>query len=401
MKRIIPLSLALGSTLFGAGYQIPNNSVNSNALATAYVANAHGADTSYYNPANMVYNTNKNEVEVSLMYIYLPSQDYNPVQGFNIQSRRQDAVIPSLHYASPKLSDSGIRIGFSIIAPYGLSREWDNQPALATAKKFELEVIEYNPTIAIPITNNFSIGVGLRYLRADGQVKIDGNPYVPYTVNMNGKDDRFAYNIALSYKPTSELSLAATYRSGVTLNTIGMASIVYGSYATYTGASTQVELPDNVALGVAYNINKKTTIEFTFDTTLWSNIKKQDFDYMDPIINASALSARKDKKWKDSYSYRFGVTHNFDALTLMGGIAYSTNASDGEYVSFSSPEADSMTYSLGGRYDLNNDFNIGFSILYADYKDRTVIQPTNPLGVNGRFSDKAAIAVNTSINYKF
>ncbi len=401
MKKILSLSVIFSSVLFGAAYQIPNNSVNSNGLATAYVANANGADTAYYNPANMVYNSDNNEIEASLMYVYLPSQDYNPVRGRNIQSRRQDAIIPSFHYVSPKLTDSGIRIGLSIISPYGLSREWDDQPALATAKKFELTVIEYNPTIAIPLTDKISVAFGLRYLTAEGQIRINGNPYVPYAVNMNGKDKRFAYNAALTYRPTKELSLAMTYRSGVTMNTIGMASVQYGPYATYTGASTQVELPDNFAAAVAYTFNKKTTVEFTFDTTLWSGITKQDFDYMDPIINGSALGARKDKKWHDSYSYRLGLTHKIDSLTLMSGIAYSTNASDGEYVSFSSPEADSMTYALGSRYQLNEDLNIGLSVLYADYKDRTVLQPTNPLGVNGTFSSKAALSVSTSINYKF
>ena len=402
MKKVLSLSVALSSLVFGASYQIPNNSVNSNALATAYVANAHGADASYYNPANMVYNGNNSEIEASLMYVYLPAQDYNPVRGRNIQSERQDAYIPSLHYTSGKFTDLGIRIGFSIVAPYGLSREWDNQPARATAERFDLTVVEYNPTIAIPITNQISFAAGLRYITAEGQVRINGEPYVDYAVNMNGKDKRFAYNLALTYKPLEELSIGTTYRSGVTMNTIGMATVMLPGYVAYTGASTQVEMPDNFAAAVAYTFDKKTTVELTFDMTMWSGIDKLNFDYVNPIVEGSFLGATKQRRWHDTFSYRMGVTHKFDdGITLMGGLAYSTNASDGEYVSYSSPEADSITYALGGRYDLSESLNVGLSVLYADYKDRTVLQPSNPMGVNGEFTSKAALAISTSINYKF
>jgi len=72
-------------------------------------------------------------------------------------------VIPSLHYVSKELNDKGVRVGFSVVSPAGLTREWEDMPASATAKKYSLRTIELNPTVAIPLTSKFSLGLGLRW----------------------------------------------------------------------------------------------------------------------------------------------------------------------------------------------------------------------------------------------
>ncbi len=54
MKKIVLLSLVATTALMAGGYKIPESSVNAVALSNAYVANASGADASYYNPAKMV-----------------------------------------------------------------------------------------------------------------------------------------------------------------------------------------------------------------------------------------------------------------------------------------------------------------------------------------------------------
>lgn len=399
MKQIITLSLLCTSMLFGAGYQIPSNSINSYALATAYVANANGADSAYFNPANMVYNEDVNEIEASLTYIVLPSMKYSPTSATTpIRTKRHDAVIPSIHYVSPKLTDNGLRFGFSVTVPYGLTREWSDQPAMASAKKFALETIELNPSIALAITKDFSIAVGLRYVQGNGEVELDALP--AYSVNMSGDDDAFAYNIALSYKATNALQLALTYRSALTLTMQGDAAVTLGLLNTTTASSLEVEIPDNLILAAAYTLSEQTTLEITYDKTFWSKVTKIDFNYTNPIIEG-ALGGSTPRLWDDTIAYRLGVTHKVnDTLTLMGGIAYSTNAATEQYTSFSSPESDSMTYAFGGRYAFNDTLDIGLSLVYADYKDRTS-NHTSPTGVRGTFSEKDAFALTTGIAYKF
>ncbi len=411
MKRSLTLSIILSSLLFGAGYQIPNNSVNSQALATANIAHAHGADTAYYNPARMIYNSNNHEIEGSLSYVKLSQVNYTPSSGAaTIKSKKHDAFIPSFHYVSDKLSDSGVRVGFSMIAPAGLSREWENFPAIASAKKFALETIEFNPSIAIPINKKLSLGFGFRYVRAEGQIALDGSmlPHAPalgsinYTLSMeDGRDSSsFGYNMALSYQATDKWNISATYRSKILLDIKGTAQTTFGGTPITSGASMAVPIPANLILATAYTFHTGTTVEVTYDKTMWSAIKETNFNFDNPTLEAT-LGASTPKKWHDTHAYRMGITQELDALTLMCGIAYSTNAADEQYVSYSSPESDSMTYSIGGRYNISNTMDIGLAILYSQNDKRTVAQATNPLGVNGTFSDKNVYTITVGGSYKF
>lgn len=409
MKKVLTLSLILGSALFGAGYQIPNNSINSAALATANVANAHGADAAYYNPANMLNNTDSHEIEMSATYVDLSQINYTPANGgATIKSKKHDAIIPSFHYVSKKLNDSGIRIGFSMVSSAGLSREWTNFPAIPSAQKFALETIEFNPSIAIPITNKLSFGFGFRYVRAEAQVSLDGSMIpltattAPYTLSMeDGRDSSsFGFNLALAYQVTEAWNISATYRSKISLEIEGVAQTTFAGTPITSGASMDVPIPANLILATAYTFNTGTTVELTYDQTMWSAIQETNFNFDHPVLEAT-LGISKAKKWHDTQAYRLGITQELNELTLMAGIAYSTNAADEQYVTFSSPEADSMTYAAGARYAINDSMEFGLALLYADYADRTVYQPTNPIGVNGRLSNRNVYTITVGGNYKF
>ena len=51
----LALSAVASSMLVAGGYKIPEQSLNSMALGAAYVAHTMGADTAYFNPANMAF----------------------------------------------------------------------------------------------------------------------------------------------------------------------------------------------------------------------------------------------------------------------------------------------------------------------------------------------------------
>lgn len=417
MKKALTLSLIVSSSIFAAGYQIPNNSINSAALATANVANAHGADAAYYNPANMIRNEDRHIVEGSVTYASLSPINYKSSNGvYDIDSEKYTTFIPSLHYVSKKLNDAGVRLGFSIVAPAGLTREWKDFPASATSDKYALQTIEFNPSVAIPVNNKLSVGFGFRYVRAEGEIKLDGSVIpltmttTPYTLDMKGKDtSACGYNLALSYQATEAWNISATYRSKISLHLEGDADAYVGAIPILFGgasanrssdASLDTPIPANLIIATAYTFDTGTTVEVTYDRTMWSAIKETNFEFNDPYLEGT-LGVSKAKKWHDTEAYRMGITQKLDNLTLMGGIAYSTNAANEDYVSFSSPESDSMTYALGGRYQVNESLELGLAVLYADYDTRKVSQPTNAIGVNGTLSDRTALTVTAGAIYKF
>lgn len=80
MIRLIFVILALLSQINASGFKINEQSLRSIALSSAYVATAFGADSSYFNPANMGFldgiRKDKNELEISLTAIYIPGFNF-------------------------------------------------------------------------------------------------------------------------------------------------------------------------------------------------------------------------------------------------------------------------------------------------------------------------------------
>lgn len=406
--RIIVISAVTSGMLMAGGYAIPENSINATALGAAYVAAAHGADAAYYNPAAMVYNDDTALLEVDATYIRLSKINYTSTSGTtNIDSKSESFFIPTLYYTSKKLGENGARFGLSIVAPGGLSKRWDAQPAKSNAEEFALQTIEVNPSMAVPLSNTISMGVGFRIVRSEGVVKSNTGA-TQVSRDMSGDSINFGYNLALNYRPISNLTAAATYRSKVNLTQEGHATLsylpsLYGVNGLYYGSgSVTVPLPAALNLAVAYTFDTGTTIEALYERTYWSAYKYLDFDYSGtPNAATTVFGTPINKNWKDTNTYRLGLTQKVDKWTAMAGVAYDQTPVPEATLGYELPDSDAVIVSLGGRYQLNKSWNIGLAGLVDMKKDREVhqISGTNP--VNGTFSNARAYLVTAGIEYRF
>lgn len=407
MKNTIKVATLLSlsaATLLASGYRIPEQSLNSTALSAAYVANANGADASYYNPANMALMGGGAEIEGVFTYINLPKVQYTDaaVASRNADSRDEHFFVPTMHYVSPMMGDW--RYGLSIVAPGGLSKRWDETFQMLKAEEFTLRVIEVNPTASYRVNEQFALGFGLRAVYSDGVIKLRGGaPYsaATYQHKMEADSIDFGYNVALTYVPVDNLTLSSTYRSKVDLTVSGevtgssnIPGTVYPS-----DVKTQVPLPASLTLAAAYTMDK-TTVEFVFERTYWSAYDKLDFDFTNPVLEASAFGGVTSKNWKDVNAYRIGVTHQYsDALKLMAAFAIDKNPIPDNRVAFELPDSDAKLYSVGFEYKLDKQMSIGMAYLYDDKESRKVVNAS--AGVNGTFTDSAAHLVTASLKYKF
>jgi long-chain fatty acid transport protein len=401
MMRSLVLLSAAAATIMAAGYKIPESSINATALSAAYVANAHGADAAYYNPAAMVYNDDAGLLEVDATYIGLSKIHYASTSGaYNIDSKSESFLVPTLHYSSKKLGDNGARVGFSIVAPAGLSKRWTSAPAVYSAEEFTLQTIELNPSIAVPLSDTLSMGVGFRIVRTNGVVK--STSPVPATRDLTGDSIDYGYNLALNYRPIHNLSLAATYRSKIDLNVEGSADLRVGA-TTYSGpASVTIPLPAALNLAAAYTFDSDTTVEAVFERTYWAAYKDLDFNY-DGTLNAAtvAFGAPISKNWTNTNTYRLGLTQKIDKLTAMAGVAYDKTPVPETTLGYELPDSNAIIVSLGGRYQIDKQWNVGLAGLVDMKKDRTVHQSGGSNPVNGEFSNSRAYLVTAGIEYHF
>lgn len=412
----LALSAVVSSVVMAGGYKIPEQSLNSMALGAAYVAHTTGADTAYFNPANMAFMADKQYMEGALTLAVLNESTYTlggPVSG---HSEEENLLIPHLHYVSNAMGD--FRWGLSLVVPGGLTKRWETPFQKASAEEFTLTIIELNPSVSYRVSDNFSIGGGLRVIYSEGIVKsnsADANaidPSVPSASrDMEGDTIEFGYNLALAYKPTSDINLALTYRSNIDLKEEGTATISAAPYGVLYHGDASVEVPLPAALNVAISKtwNDMYTLEFNYERTFWSEYETLDFSYTS--VGAAFVPAAFDnpiaKNWEDTNTFRLGATAVVnDKFTLMAGFAIDETPAPTSTLGFELPDSDAKIYSLGVRYQQSENLSWGFAFLYDDKESITLTpgaheEPTSLLNKGGSFTDGGAYLSTLGFSYEF
>ncbi|MEC4677951.1 MAG: outer membrane protein transport protein, partial [Nitrospirota bacterium] len=309
------------SDVFAAGYKIPEQSLKSVGLGAAYVANASGPDSAYFNPANMVWSDEGAQIETSLIYIYLPSAKFEgSVFGNSVSadSKSESFVLPNIHYISPKLGKA--RVGFSVVYPFGLSKRWNDPLQQLFAEEFTLEIIELDLSVAFEVSEQFAVGWGIRGIFSEGKVvrrgalPVQGVGPVPVSGDMEGDDFSTGYFLALSARPIQNLSVAVTYRSEVTPTLEGDARISSAGSPDYNGlVELGIVLPAALQVATAYTHNR-AVFEFVYEKTYWGGYSELDFQFqpgLAPGVQTVFFDDVIEKNYSDSDTYRFGLTYHY------------------------------------------------------------------------------------------
>lgn len=414
-KKIALSAFASLSLLNAAGYKVPEQSSDSLSLAASNIAFSFGPDAAYYNPANMVFlPDSRHYFENTLAWFHIDPLDFKNKNGKDkFTSNKFDSMASTFHFVSPEYYENW-RFGLSLAVPAGLGIGWNDPHPSFTGKRFKLKSVELNPSIAYRISDSFAIGGGLRAVYTKGRVATD--LYGLGQRELKGDSIDYGYNLAITYKPTSDLSFAATYRSQVDLSIKGKADISSSLRALgYNGGvSVEIPLPATLALATSYKINN-TTLLFAYERTFWSKFKGYDFEYNNPPNNGMFKALFDDKvnrNYQDSNAFRFGIAYDVNEnLRVMGGFAYDQNgANDPKSVSFDLPDTKAYVYSAGLTYKATENLEFGLGGLYQDRKSvssEVKIATPNPQrlfiagAMNGDFSDAKIWIIGTSIKYKF
>ena len=404
MVKSLGLSLVTSSVVMAGGYKIPEQSLNSMSLSGANVAHATGADSNYDNPANMSFlDESKSYTEGGVTLVHLPSNVYSlgPASG---ESEVENIPIPFLHYVSKPMGD--FRWGLSMVVPGGLTKRWESQPQKSFVEEFTLKIVELNPNIAYKIADNFSIAVGLRFIYSEGIVKSSG----PVSRDMEGDAFEWGYNLAMTYKPTSDVNLAVTYRSNIDLEEEGTAKLYAGTTLVYDGdASVRVPLPAALNLAISKTWQDKFTLEFNYERTFWSEYKDLDFEYGGRSIGGLTpyFDTPIPKNWKDTNTFRIGATIEMsNQITAMMGFAIDESPVPVETLGFETPDTDAKIFSMGFRYKQTENLSWGAALLYDNKEPITIPAgatiTNNPVLINGGgFSGGGAYLTTLGIMYEY
>lgn len=400
MKKLLLVSAVAATSLMAQAYKIPEQSLNSTALAGAYVSHTTAADAAYYNPANMAFMSSGKHLELNAMYIHLNPVEFSgsvdPYGDHTAESASEDFLIPQVYLVgAPIGEDEDLRLGLSVNTPAGLSKRWPEGVEAAKAEEFTLKVVEVNPTISYRIMDNLAIAVGARFVYSEGVIKTspEGGG-----LDLEGNSWDIGYNLALSYKPYESWGVALTYRSNVDLTEEGGDKFTHPTYGTMTTpASVTVPLPATFTLATDVDITESTNIEFVYERDFWSaydelNIQIPAFG---PLPGQPSA-----KNWEDANTFRFGLTQEMDDyFDLMLGVAYDETPVPDETLGFELPDSNAVIFSGGLRWAATKKLDLGAAVLYDVKEDRTV--SSNDNGIDGTFTGSSALMVSIGLGYRF
>ncbi len=411
-KNWIIGSILLAATLEAGGYKIPEQSLDGMALGAAHIAHTTGADSAYYNPANMAFLDPKTRyLEGALNVVHLPSNDFDGVQIFppstvvpaSASSEREWAAFPTMQYVHS--AQGRWRWGVSLAAPAGMTKRWNSPVQKTFAEKFYLLTAELNPSLAYRVSDTFAVAAGLRLLYSEGEVNSDGVVNgIRIARQMKGDTVAAGYNLALAWHPGSGVEVGVTYRSKVKLNEEGEANLYLGGVGRQYHAKVSVPVPAALNVGVAKTFDDRLTVELVWERTFWSAYKTLDFRYDTPIPPALVpiFDDPKLKDWQDSDTFRLGLTYRWDErLTLMAGYAYDETPIPARTLSYELPDSDGHIFSAGFRYRQNEHLEWGLALLYDHKTKRTIAPGENINGIVGSFDKGGAFLTTVGFAYRF
>jgi long-chain fatty acid transport protein len=345
------------------------------------------------------------QTEVDMDYIHLTSIKYTDARSplYDGSSKEENFLAPTLFLVSPDFNN--FRFGFSITEPYGLAKRWDEAFPMTFSEKFDLKVFDINPTVSYKINNMFSVAGGVRLLYSEATVESNGSVATGVRASrfVSGDTTAWGFNLAASARPNDKSNISVTYRSDVNLDLEGDATLAtnVGNTTVNAKGKVDVDAPAVLAISGAYTFLDKWTVELTWDRTFWSEYKDLDFNYDVRITNPvlySAFDVAKAKNWDDASAYRLGVTYKMsDMVSLMAGFAYDETPVPESTLGFELPDSDAYLFSLGARFSLTSQMDIGLGVLYDLKSERTVNNGT----INGKFKDASALLVSAGLSYKF
>lgn len=403
---IFVITLFLSTQIFASGFSIYEQGAKSTALAGAFVATANDPSAVFYNPAGL---SSLEGLQLALGTTIINTSfafsGPNEIDGKQYTKAKEGQFFPTHLYLSYRYNDR-IAAGFGFYSPYGLASTWgsDAEPWIGRklATHTELTTFFYNPVMAINIFHNLSLAAGISLVQGNVQME-KSIVFTPRNVfgesSLEADAMGYGYNLGLQYKPFKRMSMGIHYRSSVDLDfKDGTAKFTFPDnlsdvvtqevnalFPASTGGSSELTLPYQLAVGLAYQFTENLRAEVNYLKIGWSRYDKLVVTFDDPV--AGQTESTTEKNYQDSYSIRFGLNYQIDeALVVRAGYSKDEYSVPKAYLEPTLPEGNRHNYSIGLGYKVAGFSIDGFyHVLLQDDRNSTLE------GFSGEYSGLATL----------
>ena len=272
-----------------------------------------------------------------------------------------DAIVPAAYYSWQFRPD--MWIGLAVNSPFGLSV---NFPIVWAGGNYAagssyLKTYNATPSFAWRINDMISVGVGVQIQYAKADLShcviapcILGAPLA----ELSGHDWGYGFTAGVTLTPTPTTTVGIGYRSGINQKIDGSLSI---SGIGTASASTTLNLPDTVSVGLRQRLTPQLTGLATVEWTNWSRIGTSN-------VAAGAFSTTLPFQYQDGWLFSVGAEYMWSqALTLRGGVGFERSPITDQVRTPLLPDNDRFWLSAGGTYQWSPklSFDLAYSHLFV------------------------------------
>lgn len=408
----------------GAGFLIYEHGAAAMAMGGAFVALANDATAVFHNPAGIAF-LEGTQVSVGTTLIIPSSTLTMPGIGLVDPSyatsyeKESQVFFPSTVYITHKFSDR-IVAGFGFFSPYGLGAKWPaDYPLRYIAVKDDMKTFFFNPTIAIKLSDNLSIGAGVSYIYSTLSFELaqliilaPGPPPVtadvPVTLEANG--DGWGLNAGLLYKG-EKFSLGFNWRGSIKIDytegdlALDLSEVAPGISLPGT-ASTAFSFPHILGVGATIQLTDQLLLTADIHYILWSSFDEFTVEVDVPGLEAIYPPGFEDtiveENWEDSFTFRGGLQYMVNEnFSLRAGFLYDQTPQPVETMDPLLPDADRWAFTGGFGYK-SGRFAVDVAYQYEPFKDRTSPnRDVYPAGLGEGTYSTTAHLISVSIGFMF
>ncbi len=402
MKKIVVSLLAAFSPVMAYatnGDTMMSVGSENTALGGTGVAHYVGAESAFANPAMLGLSTG--DELVGGVVLFKPSVTNSGMQGITESSTANTSYIPDVSYSS-RISDHWT-YGIAMAGIAGMGVDYTGAPANNTMNaRTQLSILKVVPTIAYNDTN---FGLGFSPVLQYGSLAMSFNGFTAINPNQNATSDtRMGYAMGGYFKPIPSLTLGVAYNSKIKMNYAPQISYAasQGFGQTYSDNLAQ---PAEIKVGVSYDLNQSFTLTADYRQIQWANAQ----DYGNLAWNNEDVTAIGIKYKNTGYWLGAGYNNSNNPIGVFAnGVA--ANAYNGQngignlFNNLMFPGIIKSSYTFGGGYMLNKQYELAGSFMYAPKVTATVDVSDAaglPPGSLYNTTTHSQQAFSVSLRYKF
>ena len=412
----VALVLGVASSVMAEGFALTEWSARGLGLASGMVGRADDVSAIAYNAAGITQLPGVQVMGGMALVAPMGTLSLDTDNGKQ-ETTTKPAVWAAPHaYASWQLNDS-LWLGLGVFSRFGLGNSYDqNWTGRYNLYSVNLQTVSAVPTLAWKINDMFSVSAGLEIMNVNLTTEQKLTSPVIAALRAGDQDIEVQASgwgvgghFGLHARLNDEWSVGLAYKTQVTVNAYGDAKHdgkLAGKTPELTNCDAHgtVQLPDSLALGVAYKPLDNLSFEVGAVWTRWSTYNSLNI-YMD-----NGNQSISHKNWQDGWNFNASVEYKpLDWWSLRAGFWYETPVINEDHSDFMVPSNGRTALTLGTGVEWN-DFTIDFAYChmwinptnYDDTDASGIRTPGLASGITGGNSkDTVANIYMLSFGYKF